>query len=56
MVVDPWGLLLVQAPDADCVITADLDLGRLRTIRENLPSLANRQPDAYHWPSPLSVE
>jgi predicted amidohydrolase len=55
MIVDPWGLLLAQAPDADCVITADLDLSRLRSIRERLPSLANRRPDAYHWPDAVAA-
>ena len=29
-----------------------LDRARLRKIREQLPSLANRRPDAYRWPAP----
>ncbi len=43
MVVDPWGTVLVQAPDAPGVIVADLDFERLATIRAELPSLANRR-------------
>ena len=31
MIVDPWGVVLAQAPDAECVVVADLDLERLRT-------------------------
>ena len=50
MIVDPWGLVLAQAPDAECVVLADLDLGRLEAIRTKLPSLANRQVAAYRWP------
>ncbi len=43
MVVDPWGTVVAQAPDEVTVVTADLDLGRLETIRSELPSLANRR-------------
>ncbi len=50
MVVDPWGLVLAQAPDAEGVVVADLDLARLAEIRDRLPSLANRRPQAYAWP------
>jgi predicted amidohydrolase len=51
--VDPWGLVLAQAPDEETVITADLDLEHLRGIRAKLPSLANRQANAYRWPAPV---
>lgn len=43
MVVDPWGTVIAQAPDEVTVVTADLDLARLATIRSELPSLANRR-------------
>ncbi|MER7461240.1 carbon-nitrogen hydrolase family protein [Micromonospora sp. NPDC126480] len=43
MVIDPWGLVLTQAPDGTGVAVADLDLDRLRTVRAELPSLANRR-------------
>ena len=29
MIVDPWGVVLAQAPDAETVVVADLDLDRL---------------------------
>ena len=51
MIVDPWGVVLAAAPDEECVITAELDRGRLAGVREQLPALANRRPDAYHWPA-----
>jgi predicted amidohydrolase len=47
VVVDPWGTVLADAPDEETVIAADLDRGRLRRIRETLPSLAGRRPEAY---------
>jgi deaminated glutathione amidase len=51
MIVDPWGLVLAQAPDGVGQVSAELDLGRLDAIRASLPSLANRRPEAYRWPS-----
>jgi len=50
MIVDPWGLVLAQAPDGEGHIVAELDLERQQEIRATLPSLANRRPDAYRWP------
>jgi len=43
MVIDPWGTVLAQAPDTIGVTVADIDLARLATIRQELPSLANRR-------------
>jgi predicted amidohydrolase len=50
MIVDPWGLVLAQAADAQTVITADLDLDAQAQTRARLPSLANRRAAAYRWP------
>jgi predicted amidohydrolase len=49
-IVDPWGVVLATAPDEECFIAADLDLDAQRRVRESLPSLANRRPQAYAWP------
>ena len=53
MIIDPWGVVLATAGDADGVIVADLDLDRQDVIRAELPSLANRRPSAYAWPDPV---
>ena len=50
MIIDPWGIVLAQAPDAESVIIADLRFDDLDRIRETLPSLASRVPAAYRWP------
>jgi predicted amidohydrolase len=50
MIVDPWGLVLAQAPDREGYALAELDLERQQEIRAQLPSLANRRPGAYRWP------
>jgi predicted amidohydrolase len=49
-IVDPWGVVLAVAPDAECHIAAELDFERQDRIRESLPALANRRPQAYRWP------
>ncbi len=43
MIVDPWGLVLSQAPDTTGVVIADIDSERLAAIRAQLPSVANRR-------------
>jgi predicted amidohydrolase len=55
MIVDPWGLVLAQAQDAEGYIVADLDLGRQKEIRSRLPALANRRPEVYRWPSEVGA-
>ncbi|HMD52576.1 MAG TPA: carbon-nitrogen hydrolase family protein [Solirubrobacteraceae bacterium] len=57
MIVDPWGVVLAEAPGSgeqpggsEGYVTAELDLERQQEIRCNLPSLANRRPSAYAWP------
>jgi len=47
MIVDPWGIVLAQAPDREAVVVADLDFERLREVRERLPALRHRRPDVY---------
>jgi predicted amidohydrolase len=43
MIIDPWGTVVAQVPDAVGIVTAELDFGRLEQIRTELPSLANRR-------------
>jgi len=42
----------LERADEETVVSAELDRARLRKIREQLPSLPNRRPDAYRWPAP----
>ena len=55
MIVDPWGVVLAQAPDGVGWIACELDLERQREIRARLPSLANRRPSAYRWEGLVEV-
>lgn len=47
LVVDPWGEILLDMGGREAGLGfADLDLGRIAEVREQLPSLANRRPIA----------
>ncbi len=54
-IVDPWGKVLAEADDGEGFVAADLDFAEQDRIRESLPSLANRRPDAYRWPEGAPV-
>jgi len=47
MIVDPWGLVLACAADAECAIVAELDFALLRDVRRRLPALEHRRPEIY---------
>ena len=53
LIADPWGLVVALAPDEEGVIFADLHRERVARVRQNLPSLASRRPEAYRWPATL---
>lgn len=55
MIVDPWGRILSEIADGEGYAIADLDLAELESVRERIPSLANRRPVAYGWPQEVSV-
>jgi predicted amidohydrolase len=50
MIVDPWGVVTAQAPDTEGFVTADLDFTIQNEMRNSLPSLRHRRPQAYRWP------
>jgi len=49
MIVDPWGLVLAQAPDVEAAIVAELDFDTLERMRRRIPALTHRRPAAYGW-------
>jgi deaminated glutathione amidase len=50
MVVDPWGTVVTTAPDGVGIAYATVDPSRVASVRRQIPSLANRRPEAYRWP------
>jgi deaminated glutathione amidase len=47
LIVDPWGVVLAQAPDRETFIVADLDLEGQARVRASLPALEHRRPEVY---------
>jgi deaminated glutathione amidase len=42
MVVDPWGIVIAQAPDGPGIVAADLDMDRVAAVRRQLPTQPRR--------------
>ena len=49
MIIDPWGVVLAQAPDRPGVIMSKIDLEAITQARTQIPCLENRRPEAYRW-------
>ncbi|MBI2777540.1 MAG: carbon-nitrogen hydrolase family protein [Chloroflexi bacterium] len=47
MVIDPWGIVVAQAPDGEAIVHAVIDTDRVREVRRQIPALANRRPATY---------
>lgn len=43
MIVDPWGEIIVEAGEVPSMMTAELDLARLKEIRRQIPCLSHRR-------------
>ena len=53
-VVGGW-TSMAQAADTECFVSADLDFTIQNEMRNSLPSLRNRRPEAYRWPEPVGT-
>ncbi len=49
MVVDPWGLVIAQAPDGVVNVTADIDLHSVQQIRARFPALDHVREDIFNF-------
>jgi predicted amidohydrolase len=47
LIIDPWGVVLAQAPDTECCIVASLDFAAQDRVRAGLPCLQHRRESAY---------
>ncbi len=47
LMVDPMGVILASAGEEETLITAEVDLDRIRRVREKLPSVRDRRPELY---------
>ncbi|OMH30371.1 carbon-nitrogen hydrolase family protein [Motiliproteus sp. MSK22-1] len=48
MIIDPWGQVLGQLKKGEGVVSAEIDLQQLQTIREKMPIREHRQSLNYH--------
>lgn len=48
LAIDPWGVVIAQASDGDGLLPVQVDLEHLRRIRQRMPVLRQRRPEAYH--------
>ncbi len=47
MIVDPWGVILATAPDEECILTHEIDLDLVDSIRAKIDLLGQRKPGLY---------
>lgn len=47
MIVNPWGLVVAQAPDGVSTVVAEVDLDTLHRMRKTFPSLEHRRKDLF---------
>jgi predicted amidohydrolase len=46
-VIDPWGETLIEAGEAEMLLTADVDLSRVQAVRAQIPVFQDRRPELY---------
>jgi predicted amidohydrolase len=49
MVIDPWGIVVAQAPDRESIVHAVIDTDLVAAVRRQIPAVANRRPEAYRF-------
>ncbi|MDE2749637.1 MAG: carbon-nitrogen family hydrolase [Chloroflexota bacterium] len=47
MIVDPWGKVIVEAGEDECLVMAEIDLDEVDRVRQTIPVFEDRRPDAY---------
>jgi predicted amidohydrolase len=47
---DPWGFVIDQMDETEGILTVELDMSRLDTVRQQLPLLKHRRTDMYDVP------
>ena len=47
VIVDPWGIEIATASNQECIISAEIDLAYLKSMRQIRSPLAHRRPELY---------
>ena len=48
MVVDPWGEILAEADEGECLLHVEIDLSNVSRVRKELSAWADRRTDVFH--------
>lgn len=47
MVISPWGEILAEAGEEETMLTADVDIASIDTVRSRIPVFEDRRPELY---------
>jgi omega-amidase len=47
MIIDPWGEILAEAGEEECILRASIDLSHVDKVRQTIPIFSDRRPDLY---------
>lgn len=47
MIIDPWGQIIAEAGEDECLVSAEIDLADVQRVRRAIPVFTDRRPDAY---------
>lgn len=47
MIIDPWGDIICEASEGETIVSGNIDLHRVREIREQIPIFSDRRPHLY---------
>lgn len=47
MIVDPWGKIVVEAGESEQLITADIEMDLVDSVRKRIPVFEDRRPETY---------
>ena len=47
LIIDPWGEIVAQGSDQEEIVSANIDIGRVKEIRSKIPVFDDRRPHFY---------
>ncbi|GAB4511268.1 MAG: carbon-nitrogen family hydrolase [Anaerolineae bacterium] len=47
MIVDPWGKIIVEAGEEPMLVTGEIEMDRVKEVRERIPVFEDRRPETY---------
>lgn len=47
MIIDPWGEIVCEASESEEIISGELDLNKVRMVRQQIPIFLDRRPHLY---------